>query len=111
MPNLNTTAKFAIGQVVKHRKHDFRGIIYDVDPTYANSDEWYQAIPESIRPSKDQPYYHLLAEGEEGAYEAYVSEQNLQIDIGQTPVCHPAIKDMFIHDSKGNYRLKAQKYQ
>ena len=60
-------ARFAIGDVVKHRIFDFRGVVFDVDPEFANSDEWYDAIPEEIRPPRDQPFYHLLAENGEGS--------------------------------------------
>jgi len=84
-------AKFSIGQVVRHRVYPFRGVIYDVDPVFDNSDEWYEAIPEAVRPSKDQPFYHLYAENEESVYEAYVSEQNLLVDEDVTPLRHPRI--------------------
>src|SRR5687768_18052227 len=88
-------ARFTIGEVVRHRLFDFRGVIFDVDPQFANSDEWYDAIPEAIRPSKDQPFYHLLAENAESAYVAYVSQQNLVADESDEPVDHPAIPSMF----------------
>ena len=88
-------AKFAIGQVVKHRVYSFRGVIYDVDPEFSNTEEWWLAIPEDIRPAKEQPYYHLLAENDEIAYEAYVSEQNLLIDESGLPVSHPEVPMMF----------------
>src|SRR5438477_6007823 len=88
-------ARFAIGEVVRHRLFDFRGVIFDVDPVFANSEEWYQAIPEEIRPAKDQPYYHLLAENSESSYIAYVSQQNLLADTEGEPVDHPAISGMF----------------
>ena len=70
-------AQFAIGEVVRHRMFDFRGVIFDVDPVFANSEEWYESIPEDLRPSKDQPFYHLLAENADTTYVAYVSQQNL----------------------------------
>ncbi|NKC16815.1 MAG: heat shock protein HspQ [Gammaproteobacteria bacterium] len=97
-------ARFSIGQVVKHRLFPFRGVIYDVDPEFANTEEWYQAIPAHIRPRKDQPFYHLLAENDEGYYEAYVSEQNLLIDDTGLPVEHPSIPDMFGELEDGFYR-------
>ena len=84
----NTEAKFCIGQVVKHRLFPFRGVVYDVDPEFANTEEWYEAIPPHIRPRKDQPFYHLLAENDDGYYEAYVSEQNLLVDDSGDPVDH-----------------------
>jgi heat shock protein HspQ len=89
------TAKFSIGQVVRHRLFPFRGIIFDVDPQFANTDEWYEAIPADVRPRKDQPFYHLLAENSETEYIAYVSEQNLLEDRSGEPVRHPQIKEMF----------------
>ena len=84
-------ARFSIGDVVRHRLFDFRGVIFDVDPVFANSEEWYQAIPLEIRPSKEQPFYHLLAENGDGSYVAYVSQQNLVADDEDEPVDHPAI--------------------
>src|SRR5215213_5637287 len=88
-------ARFAIGEVVRHRLLDFRGVIFDVDPEFANSQEWYDAIPEGIRPSKDQPFYHLLAENAEQSYVAYVSQQNLIPDDSEEPIDHPAIDTLF----------------
>jgi heat shock protein HspQ len=99
------SARFAIGEVVRHRLFDFRGVIFDVDPVFANSDDWYEAIPEALRPPKDQPFYHLLAENAESSYVAYVSQQNLLPDDSDEPVGHPAIASMF--DRKdGHYRLR-----
>lgn len=91
----NKIAKFSLGQVVKHRLFPFRGVIFDVDPEFANSEEWYEAIPEEIRPRRDQPFYHLLAENEESHYVAYVSEQNLLIDDSDQPIEHPAVNSLF----------------
>src|SRR5215210_2118807 len=100
-------ARFAIGEVVRHRLLDFRGVVFDVDPEFANSDEWYEAIPEALRPSKNQPFYHLLAENAESTYVAYVSQQNLIADDSDEPIDHPAISDMFEPAADGRYRLKA----
>lgn len=93
-------AKFCIGQVVRHRIFPFRGVIFDVDPVFNNTEQWYQSIPAEIRPRKDQPFYHLLAENEESYYEAYVSEQNLLPDESGEPVEHPQVAAMFgkLHD-------------
>lgn len=101
-------AKFQIGQVVKHRFFPFRGVIFDVDPEFDNSEEWYQSIPEEVRPRKDQPYYHLFAENERTHYIAYVSEQNLEPDDSETPVSHPDIGQMFDRADAGQYRLKME---
>ena len=101
-----SSAKFLIGQVVRHRFYSFRGIIFDVDPTFSNTEEWWQSIPEDARPKKDQPFYHLLAENEETSYVAYVSEQNLLEDDTGEPVNHPDIPQYFHSDENGKYRLK-----
>lgn len=103
------TAKFRIGQVVRHRIFPFRGVIFDVDPEFANTEEWYEAIPAEVRPRKDQPFYHLLAENSETEYVAYVSEQNLLDDDSGEPVRHPQIKDMFDRAPNGEYRAKAER--
>jgi len=98
-------ARFGIGEVVRHRLFDFRGVIFDVDPEFANSEEWYEAIPEALRPAKDQPFYHLLAENAESTYVAYVSQQNLLRDDSEEPVEHPASATMFERQD-GHYRLR-----
>ena len=110
-PNENLdfpAARFGIGDVVRHRLLDFRGVIFDVDPEFANTDDWYEAIPEEIRPSKDQPFYHLLAENSDSSYIAYVSQQNLVADDENGEVDHPAIDGLFEGFSKGRYTLKPQ---
>ncbi len=101
-------ARFAIGDVVRHRLFDFRGVVFDVDPVFANSEELYQAIPEAIRPSKEQPFYHLLAENADSTYIAYVSQQNLLPDDTDEPVDHPAIAAMFDRLENGRYRLRPE---
>ncbi len=100
-------ARFDIGDIVRHRHFDFRGVIFDVDPVFANSEEWYESIPESIRPSKDQPFYHLLAENADSNYVAYVSQQNLIVDDSEEPVDHPAIAGIFDRFEGARYKLKA----
>ena len=99
-------ARFSIGDVVRHRLLDFRGVIFDVDPEFANSEEWYESIPEAMRPAKDQPFYHLLAENTESSYIAYVSQQNLVPDEENGEVDHPAIDGLFEGFAKGRYRLR-----
>ena len=101
-------ARFAIGEVVRHRLFDFRGVIFDVDPEFANSEEWYESIPEELRPSKEQPFYHLLAENSESSYVAYVSQQNLAPDDSDEPIDHPAIATMFEGLENGRYKLRAE---
>ena len=97
-------AKFKIGQVVKHRVHPFRGVIFDIDPVFNNTEEWWLSIPENVRPSKDQPFYHLFAENAESEYIAYVSEQNLLPDTSGEPVRHPQVAEVFDTDDTGRYR-------
>ncbi|HBH89540.1 heat shock protein HspQ [Ponticaulis sp.] len=101
-------AKFQIGQVVKHRLYPFRGVIFDVDPEFSNSDEWWESIPENVRPSKDQPFYHLLAENEQSHYVAYVSEQNLLDDADGGPVDHPQINEIFMEKDGQAYRVRPE---
>lgn len=103
---LTKLAKYNLGQVVRHRKHPFRGVVFDVDPEFANSEEWYDAIPEDSRPSKKQPFYHLLAENEQDFYVAYVSEQNLVPDDTGEPVEHPDLPDLFGDFENGYYPLQ-----
>ena len=111
MAEVNRTAKFTIGQVVKHRLFSFRGVIFDVDPTFSNTDEWWESIPEETRPAKDQPFYHLLAENEETEYVAYVSEQNLLPDPSGEPVRHPEVPEYFaaFDEGEGLYKLKSDR--
>ncbi|MBA4173881.1 MAG: DNA-binding protein [Hyphomicrobium sp.] len=97
-------AKFAVGNVVRHRVYPFRGVVFDIDPVFNNTEEWWLSIPEEIRPRKDQPYYHLLAENEDTEYIAYVSEQNLLADKTGVPVRHPQVAELFAEDDRGNYR-------
>lgn len=100
-------AKYQIGQIVRHRIFPFRGVIFDVDPVFNNTEEWYQSIPEDIRPTKNQPFYHILAENEETEYIAYVSEQNLLPDASGKPVRHPQVDEIFERDADGNYQPRS----
>ena len=102
---LKAKAKFEIGQIVRHRLHPFRGVIFDIDPEFANTEDWWNAIPEENRPSKDQPFYHLLAENSQSYYVAYVSEQNLEVDKSGEPVNHPEIGLIFSSLSNGKYQM------
>ena len=101
-------SRFSIGDVVRHRMFGFRGVVFDIDPVFANTDEWYDAIPEDVRPRKDQPFYHLLAENAESSYVAYVSQQNLVTDDSDEPVDHPAIRGLFDTTDDGRYLLKRE---
>ena len=106
MTPAHPSARFTIGEVVRHRLLDFRGVIFDVDPEFANSEEWYQAIPEHMRPAKEQPFYHLLAENADSSYVAYVSQQNLVLDDEAEEVDHPAVGSMFEKFDGQRYSLK-----
>ena len=97
-------AKFGIGQVVKHRFYPFRGVIFDVDPIFSNTEEWWRSIPAEVRPAKEQPFYHLYAENADSQYIAYVSEQNLLPDDSGEPVRHPQLSELFAEDENGGYR-------
>jgi heat shock protein HspQ len=97
------TAKFQIGQVVRHRVYSFRGVVFDVDPEFANSEEWYDSIPEDVRPRRDQPFYHIFAENDETEYVAYVSEQNLLKDSSGEPIRHPQVRQLFKGMKEGVY--------
>ncbi len=102
----NSEARFGIGDVVRHRMFDFRGVIFDIDPVFANSEEWYESIPEHIRPDREQPYYHLLAENDESSYTAYVSQQNLVPDADAGPVDHPNVGELFQQFADGRYKMR-----
>jgi heat shock protein HspQ len=102
------SAKFGIGDVVRHKFFPFRGVIFDVDPEFANSEEWWNAIPAEVRPSKDQPFYHLLAENSETEYVAYVSEQNLEPDGSEEPLRNPHVQQIFDKEHAGHYKPKAR---
>ena len=99
-------ARFAIGDVVRHRLFDFRGVIFDIDPVFANSEEWYNAIPAEVRPHRDQPFYHLLAENSDSSYVAYVSQQNLLRDAEAGPIDHPSVDELFEDFEDGKYKLR-----
>ena len=99
-------ARFGVGDVVRHKMFDFRGVVFDIDPTFANSEEWYEAIPEQIRPERDQPYYHLFAESDDAYYVAYVSQQNLVGDGTGGPGDHPNIDEMFDEFADGRYQMR-----
>ena len=96
-------AKFSIGDIVKHKHFEFRGVIYDVDFEFNNSEEWYQSIPKNVRPRKNQPFYHLFAENGHIFYVAYVSEQNLLDDSSEELPKHPEIKNLFSHFEDGRF--------
>ncbi|MDP3905728.1 heat shock protein HspQ [Novosphingobium sp.] len=101
-----TQARFGIGDIVRHRLFDFRGVVFDIDPVFANSDEWYESIPKEVRPNREQPFYHLFAENGESSYIAYVSQQNLTEDGDSGPIDHPSVTDLFEEFAEGRYRMR-----
>lgn len=101
-----TRARFAIGDIVRHKLYNFRGVVFDIDPVFANSEEWYEAIPAEARPGREQPFYHLLAENDDSSYVAYVSQQNLTGDEENGPVDHPSLPQLFEDYDAGRYRLR-----
>ena len=104
-----TRAIFSLGDVVRHRLFDFRGVIFDVDPEFSNSEEWYDSIPEDARPARNQPFYHLFAENDDSSYVAYVSQQNLVIDSEAGPVSHPGIDGMFEEFTGERYNIRRER--
>jgi len=104
LPKEIRIARFQIGDVVCHRVYPFRGVIFDIDPVFNNTEEWWLSIPAEVRPRKDQPFYHLYAENAETEYVAYVSEQNLVPDDTGDPVRHPQVAEIFELDDEGRYR-------
>lgn len=111
MAPLVASARFRIGDQVRHRLFGFRGVVFDIDPVFANSEQWYDAIPETIRPSRDQPFYHLFADNGEAAYVAYVSQQNLERDPESQPIDHPAIRQFFRARTDGQLELPPERWQ
>lgn len=103
-------AKFSLGEVVRHRYYPFRGIVFDVDPVFSSTEEWWQSIPEEIRPRKDQPFYHLLAENEKTEYIAYVSEQNLLVDDSGVPLRHPQVPELFREENGAYHAIYVQEH-
>lgn len=103
-------AHFRIGDMVRHKMFGFRGLIFDIDPVFANTEEWYEAIPAAMRPSRNQPFYHLFADNGESSYVAYVSQQNLVVDESGEPIDHPAIDALFEQQEDGRYALDPQRW-
>jgi heat shock protein HspQ len=104
----STRARFAIGDVVRHKLYGFRGVVFDIDPVFANSEDWYESIPAEVRPRREQPFYHLLAESDDASYVAYVSQQNLVVDDSEEPIDHPAIAGLFDDYAGGRYQLRRE---
>lgn len=101
---------YCIGDIVRHKHYPFRGVIVDVDPEFDNTEEWYSAIPEDVRPAKEQPFYHLLAENSDSFYTAYVSQQNLTPDADSGPVSHPDVEEVFEDLQDNRYQLRREAF-
>jgi len=99
-----TRSRFHIGQLVVHQRFDYRGVVYDVDPVFMLSDEWYDEVAET-RPPKDEPWYHVLVDG--GDVETYVAERNLLALNDDEPISHPEIETHFRQFDHGRYWPRA----
>ena len=93
-------AKFAVGELVEHRLFGYRGVIFDADPVFEGSDEWYEEMARS-RPPKDAPWYHVLVHG--ATHTTYVAERNLTADESHEPVRHPQLSLYFTDFRDGRY--------
>ncbi len=93
-------ASFYIGQVIKHQKYGYRGVIFDVDPIFSSSDEWYQMMAKS-KPPKDRPWYHVLVDC--GSHTTYVAERHLAADNEGAPISHPLVNQYFSKFKDGQY--------
>lgn len=96
--------RFTIGQLVHHRTFDYRGVIFDVDPTFQGSDDWYEHMA-ITRPPRDRPWYHVLVDG--AGHTTYVAERNLEPDAAGTPVAHPLIELHFTAFEDGKYVVRS----
>jgi len=94
------SARFHVGQVVRHRLFDYRGVIFNVDAVFSGDDEWYEHVARS-RPPKDAPWYHVLPGGSE--HTTYVAERHLEIDESGATVAHPLIEELFSGRSEHGY--------
>ena len=97
----DSQARFGPGQVVRHQRFDYRGVIVDVDATFSGTDEWYEQVARS-RPPKDQPWDHVLVHGAE--HMTYVAERHLALDPGGDPIRHPLLGIFFDELEDGQYR-------
>lgn len=87
-----THARFATGQLVRHRLFGYRGVVFDIDPVFSLTDEWYESVARS-RPPKDEPWYHVLVH--EATHTTYVAERNLEADSVSEPIFHPLVEQVF----------------
>ena len=92
--------KLSIGQVVRHLKFGYRGVIYDIDLSFGLTEEWYEQVARS-RPPKDQPWYRVLVSAENA--ETYVAERHLEPDESGAPIEHPQLQRYFDGMRDGYY--------
>lgn len=102
MNDINHTAKFSLGQIIKHSKFDYRGVIFDVDAQYAGSSEWYDDVAKS-RPPKDRPWYHVMVDSSD--ITTYVAERHLQVADDLSTIQHPLLDIYFDTFIDGRYSL------
>ena len=95
-----TEVKFSVGELIRHRLFDYRGVIVDVDEKFLGDEQWYQQVARS-RPPKDKPWYHVLVHG--GNQTTYVAERNLASDRATEPVEHPLVDEYFERFADGRY--------
>ena len=93
--------KFAVGQVIHHRRFDYRGVVVDADPRFQHTDEWYEAVARS-RPPRDQPWYRVLVH--DTGETTYVAERHIELDSSGMPIRHPLLADFFNEFESGHYR-------
>ena len=97
---MDQTAKFFVGQIVHHRRFDYRGVVFDVDATFRGTEAWYEAVAHS-RPPKDKPWYHVLVDRSDQT--TYVAERHLEADEHDDPIDHPLVADLCGEFHDGRY--------
>lgn len=94
-------AKFTVGQIVEHKLFGYRGLVFDVDPVFSSSEDWYEQMARS-RPPKDAPWYHVLVDGAD--HVTYVAERNLETaENTDDPIEHPLLGEFFASGAPQGY--------
>ena len=93
-------AKFQVGELIHHKRFDYRGVVVDVDASFSGTEEWYDTMARS-NPPKDEPWYHVLVHQAE--HSTYVAERNLEADPTGEPVAHPFLDQFFDKMQNGVY--------
>ena len=99
----STEGQFIIGQVVRHVLFDYRGVIFDVDPCFSGTEEWYEQVARS-KPPKDKPWYHVMVNDE--PHTTYVAERHLEVDPSRGPIKHILLGTVFGSFRNGVYISK-----